>query len=246
MKKNIARTIVIVIISFIIMIPLHAQRNEKRQVISVFEQSDDKCNKAMQESKNLFWLSDSATIIANELGWAKVFLTDSMSIKILDAPKGDMMPPVYRSDDGKSYFTEFYPCWDFDTPEYLYSSVVAEHLLLDSALVKAKIQGVDDIFIRSGQQIKYEEGYTNYTIAYTDNYIDYIRSAQFSCVCILKAKKKYIVNSTIRIPNIKFHVFKTDTLIQTLSDEALNDLFKKYFTEDETKELEKGNTEQNQ
>lgn len=209
--------------------------------VSALERGEAICQQALQKSKDTFWENDSASIIVNDLGWAQAFVNDPKDIRILAIPKSNAMPPVYRSQDGHNFSPELYPCFDFDTQEYRSSSVIAEHVRLDSALVRAKILGVDDIFGRSGQRIEYEEGYTIRSVAYTDSYTDYMRKAQFSCVSIIKAKKKYIVNATICIPNKEYNRTE-DVLLETLSDEALKDLMNKYLSDEEIEEIQKQDT----
>ena len=135
--------------------------------------------KFLKKGKDVFFATDSANVICNNLGWAESLLTEAKISKT-------NMPSVFRSSDNDRFTIEM-PCWEFDTNEFWAANVVVEHKRLDSALVKAKVQGVDDIYMR---------------IAY--DYGDYMRNAQFSCLCITKRKKKYIINATILIPKKKF------------------------------------------
>ena len=136
----------------------------------VYDENAEKYQQALQRSKDAFFASDSADIIYNNLGWAERLLNET----------------------------------EFDTDEFLAASVVVEHKQLGSALVEAKMQGVDAIYSCSNQRIvahsNEKDDYVVDTIEYTEQYADYMRKAQFACLCIMKEKKKYIVNATIRIP----------------------------------------------
>ena len=145
----------------------------------VYDANADIYWKLLQRSKDTFFATDSANVICNNLGWAERLLTEA---KISDTN----MPSVFKRIDNDRFTIEL-PCWEFDTDEFLAATVVVEHKQLDSALMKAKMQGVDDIYMRLA-----------------DDYENYMRKAQFSCLCIVKGKKKYIVNATILIPKKKF------------------------------------------
>lgn len=140
----------------------------------VYDENAEKYQRALQRSKDIFFASDSSNTIYYDLGWAGLLLTDA---KISEKT----IPSVYKSIDNDRFTIEL-PCWEFDTDEYWAATVVVEHKQLDSALVKAKMQGVDDIYMRA-----------------MGDYVDYMSKAQFACICIVKEKKKYIVNATIRI-----------------------------------------------
>lgn len=150
----------------------------KKQVVVpvVHDENTDKLYQALQLSKEAFFASDSAEIIVRDLGWAERFITGA---KISEGS----LPSVFRGDEHG--FSVELPCWEMDTPEYFTANVVVEHSRIDSALILAKIKGVDEQFIMQ----KFE----NYT------YTDYMRNAMFSCVCISKNNKKYIVNASIRM-----------------------------------------------
>ena len=162
----------------------------------VYDENAEKYQQALQRSKDAFFASDSADIIYNNLGWAERLLNET---KI----SGSNMPSVFKSIDNDRFTIEL-PCWEFDTDEFLAASVVVEHKQLGSALVEAKMQGVDAIYSCSNQRIvahsNEKDDYVVDTIEYTEQYADYMRKAQFACLCIMKEKKKYIVNATIRIP----------------------------------------------
>lgn len=163
----------------------------------IYDANAEKYQQALQRSKDAFFATDSSTIIYNNLGWAERLLTGA---KISDTN----IPSVFKSIDNDR-FTIKLPCWESDTEEFWVSSVVVEHKSLDSALIKAKIQGVDDIYMRSETYISGHSGkeawdYHVDSVAYVQDYADYIRKAQFACLCIVKEKKKYIVNATIQIP----------------------------------------------
>ena len=141
----------------------------------VYDAHAEMCRKLLQRSKDAFFATDSANVICNDLGWVKRLLSEA---KISDTN----MPSVFKRTDNDRFTMEL-PCWEFDTDEFWAATVVVEHKQLDSAIVNAKIQGVDDIFMRV-----------------VDDYADYMRKAQFSCLCLTKGKKKYLVNATILIP----------------------------------------------
>lgn len=145
----------------------------------VHDANAEKFQQILQRSKDAFFSSDSADIIRNDLGWAERLVTGA---KI----RNHTIPSVFRKV-GDDVFRVEMPCREFDSDEFLASTVVVEHKRLDSALVKAKIRGVDDIYMRL-----------------MDDYGDYMRQAQFSCLYIMKEKKKYLVNATILIPKKKY------------------------------------------
>ena len=171
-----------------------SRKNLSRDI--VYDENAEKYQQALQRSKDAFFASDSADIIYNNLGWAERLLNET---KI----SGSNMPSVFKSIDNDRFTIEL-PCWEFDTDEFLAASVVVEHKQLGSALVEAKMQGVDAIYSCSNQRIvahsNEKDDYVVDTIEYTEQYADYMRKAQFACLCIIKKKKKYIVNATIRIP----------------------------------------------
>lgn len=161
---------------------------------------------AFIEARNKFFVSDSALAVIKNLGWAGRILKDA---KIQE----NTIPVIFQSINNGEGFTIKMPCWEFDTPEYYVSTVIVEHTNLDSALVKAKSQGVDDIFLRSKQRIKGGSDTISLKndsinpifhieeVSYLEDYANYISNARFSCICITKTKKKYIVNATITVPN---------------------------------------------
>ena len=161
----------------------------------VYDANAEKYQQALQRSKNTFFTIDSANIICNDLGWAERLLTD---VKISDTN----IPSVYKSIDNDRFAIEL-PCWGIDTDEFWATTVVVEHKQLDSALIKAKVQGVDDIYSRSSSRVvahyDKKDDYVVDTIEYTEQYVDYMRKAQFACLSIMQEKKKYIVNATIEI-----------------------------------------------
>lgn len=166
--------------------------------------------RALQRSKDKFYALDSANAIMQDLGWAKRIVKEA---KISE----NTIPTVFKRVNEESFTIEL-PCWDFDTDgysnEYMSVSVIVEHIQLDSALVKAKMKGVEDLFAQSETQVvsRYnEDGYVIDSVEYVDNYVDYAGMAQFSCLCITKYKKKYIVNATIRIPN-KNHISEDEIM----------------------------------
>lgn len=147
--------------------------------------------------KSEFMKSDSSAIIVRDLGWAERVLTDA---KI---PECDI-PPVFKLVEGTSdVFSVQSPCVDINSEEYLSAVVFAEHVQLDSALINAKIKGVDAIYMQL-----------------MDDYADYMRKARFSCLCVMKAKKKYIVNATVFIPRKKF-VIDEEALKENLNKLSL-------------------------
>lgn len=132
----------------------------------------------------------------DDLGWVERILREA---KIEE----NTIPTVYKSTDNGAGFTVELPCWEYDSDEYHTANVVIEHKRLDSALVKAKIQGLDDIYYKYAQCHTYHYENNELTldsINYMVNFAGYMREAQFSCLCIKKTRNLYIVNATIRIP----------------------------------------------
>lgn len=168
--------------------------HKQTPIVTVYDADWEKMEQAFQRSKNAFFASDSADNIVNDLGWAKRLVTDA---KIQEGT----IPSVYKNKGAT--FTIELPCWEEDTDEYMSANVIAEHKRLDSALVKAKMQGVDDIFRRSKTNETYlrdSQGELRLdSIEYVDNYADYASKVKFSCLCITKEKHTYIVNATIKI-----------------------------------------------
>ena len=151
--------------------------SKKQALVPVMrDENTDKLYQALQLSKEAFFALDSAEMIVRDLGWAERFITGA---KISEGS----LPSVFRGDE--QGFSVELPCWESDTNDHLSVTVVTEHAKLDSALIRAKIKGVDELFI--AQRI---DSYT---------YADYMHNAMFSCVCITKEKKKYIVNATIHL-----------------------------------------------
>lgn len=175
----------------------------------IYDSNAEKMQIAFQQAKDKFLMSDSADAIMQDIGWTKRIAKEA---KIQGS-----VPSVYRSINNTGFTIEL-PCWEYDTEEYYSATVIAEHTNLDSALVRAKVQGVDDIYFRSvmNESFHYNEQkeFILDSIEYTNNYAEYIEKAQFSCLCITKDKKKYIVNATIRIPNTNY-----------ISDEEILDKF---------------------
>lgn len=162
----------------------------------VYDANAEKYQQALQRSKDVFFTNDSADSIYKNLGWAE---------RVVTRAKFDeyTIPSVFKNVGDEVFRVEM-PCQEFESDEFWASTVIVEHKRLDSALVKAKIQGVDVIFSGSRSSIKAhfdQQGeYIIDSIEYTSEYANYIRKAQFSCLCVMKVKKKYIVNATIRVP----------------------------------------------
>lgn len=149
--------------------------SKKQALVPVMhDENTDKLYQALQLSKEAFFALDSAEMIVRDLGWAERFITGA---KISEGS----LPSVFRGDE--QGFSVELPCWEMDTPKYIIANVVVEHSRIDSALILARIKGVDELYVM--QKI---DDYT---------YTDYMRNAKFSCVCLIKEKKKYIVNATI-------------------------------------------------
>ena len=158
-----------------VLLALVSCASKKQAVVPiVHDENTDNLYQALQLSKEAFFTLDSAEMIVRDLGWAERFITGA---KISEGS----LPSVFRGDE--QGFSVELPCWESDTNDHLSVTVVTEHAKLDSALIRAKIKGVDELFI--AQKIG----------SYT--YADYMHNAMFSCVCITKEKKKYIVNATI-------------------------------------------------
>lgn len=170
--------------SYILILLLIASSCASRKNLSrdiVYDAESEKLQQSLQHNKDAFFATDSADIICRDLGWAE---------RIVSGAKISMhtIPFVFKNVDNNVFSVEM-PCQEFDTDEFWASTVIVEHKRLDSALVKAKIQGVDDIYVRL-----------------MDDYEDYMRKAQFSCLCIMKEKTKYIVNATILIPKKRLSI----------------------------------------
>lgn len=158
-----------------VLLALVSCASKKQAVVPIVnDENADKLYQALQLSKDAFFALDSAEIIVRDLGWAERFITGA---KISEGS----LPSVFRGDE--QGFSVELPCWEMDTPKYIIANVVVEHSRIDSALILARIKGVDELYVM--QKI---DDYT---------YTDYMRNAKFSCVCLIKEKKKYIVNATI-------------------------------------------------
>lgn len=158
-----------------VVLVLVACASKKQALVPVMrDENTDKLYQALQLSKEAFFALDSAEMIVRDLGWAERFITGA---KISEGS----LPSVFRGDEHG--FSVELPCWEMDTPKYIIANVVVEHSRIDSALILARIKGVDELYVM--QKI---DDYT---------YTDYMRNAKFSCVCLIKEKKKYIVNATI-------------------------------------------------
>lgn len=179
-----------ILIILLIVSSCASQKNLSKNI--VYDANAEKLQQSLQHNKDIFFTTDSADIICRDLGWAE---------RIVSGAKISMhtIPFVFKNVDNNVFSVEM-PCQEFDTNEFWASTVIVEHKRLDSALVKAKIQGVDDIYVRL-----------------MDDYEDYMRKAQFSCLCITKEKTKYIVNATIRVPR-KGHERYVDDNKNTFED----------------------------
>ena len=115
-------------------------------------------------------------------------------------------PCIYRRTNYGEGFTIESPCEEYDTEEFLTGYAIAEHKRIDSALVRAKILCVDDIYRKTS---KYIIGHTNEhnecivdSVEYTEDYADYMRNAQLSCLCVTKTKNKYVVSASFHVPTM--------------------------------------------
>lgn len=129
-----------------------------------------------QRKSEKTFVSDSSNNLSCNIGWVAQ-LVANYKIKM------NTMPYVFKKIDAERFAIEL-PCWENDNDESFVANVISEHNQLDSALILAKKQGVDIIH--------------NHLLY---NYAECMNNAEFSCVCIQKEKKKYIVNATIRMPN---------------------------------------------
>ena len=168
---------IVYIVSCLLLISCGSNKNLGTDIVR--DETAEKFQQVLLRSKNQFLQSDSADIIMHDIGWANRIVNEA---KISE----NTIPSVFKKVNDKSFTVEL-PCWDFDTDEFWAATVRVEHKRLDSALVNAKIQGVDDIFMRV-----------------MDDYKDYMRKAQFSCLYIVKWRKKYMVNATILIPKKEY------------------------------------------
>lgn len=173
---------------YIVYATLHVPRYQKEITETneqiILNESVDDIIKNLNRSKAAFFATDSADLIVNDLGWVKTLISTANI-------SSSSLPPIFRSVNNGEGFTVEVPCWEDDTLEYITSNVVIEHSQLDSALVLAKIKGVDDIYLR-----------------YVGDYGEYMHQAQFSCLCIYQTPNTYMVNATISIPNKKFESSK--------------------------------------
>lgn len=194
--------------------------SHKNVSTAVVDKNVEIYQRALQRSRDQFYAMDSANAIAQDLGWAKRI------VKEAKISGNAAIPSVFKIVDDESFTIEL-PCWEFETDGYSNAyqsvSVLVEHNQLDSALIKAKMQGVEDLFSQSETRVashyNADEGYMIDSIEFVDNYADYIGKAQFSCLCIMKQKKKYIINATIRIPNKNY--ITEDEIIPLPFNEAL-------------------------
>ena len=169
--------------------------SKKQALVPVMrDENTDKLYQALQLSKEAFFAQDSAEMIVRDLGWAERFITGA---KISEGS----LPSVFRGD--KHGFSVELPCWETDSHEYN-ANVVVEHARIDSALILAKIQGVDELLMKSESHISYSTtdsiNWQIDKIEYESSYEEIMRKARFTCVCIVKEKKKYLVNATISLP----------------------------------------------
>lgn len=181
------------------------------------DESVDKVYQALQMHKSEFFANDSANAIVRDLGWAERLISGAKFT-------AESLPIVFRGNEHG--FSVELPCWEMDSEEYRAANVIVEHGRIDSALILAKIQGVDELLMKSESRITYHSNdstdWHTDSITFESSYEEIMRKARFSCVCIAKNKKKYIVNATIRVPNRRY------------LDE---DKVRKYFNEDQYKEL---------
>ena len=172
----------------------------------MYDANIEKSLKTFQQRKNQFFVSDSAQALIQNIGWAQRIVSDA-KIKMED------IPSVYKNIDN-SHFSVELPCWEFDSPEYQTANVIVEHRRIDSAIVLAKIKGIDEIYYRSQVQVVSQlherDEYHVDSVKYSDTYEYYVRNAYLTCLCISKRKKIFIVNATIQIHN-KYHASEAET-----------------------------------
>lgn len=193
---------------------------------------------AMQKSKDIFYASDSANEVINRIVWAD----DVQPVFVFG--EGGM---VFRSANSnmKETTSMYLPCLECSWDDIGFSSslVYTEHKRLDSAIVNAKVRGVDGIFYESPKYI--EAHGTNDTINhwvvdsvdYHGYYGDYMSRAQFACLYIKKEKRKYKVFAAIRVRNESFSQENAGDLEDVVSEWDM-DAFRKYAVE-KAKELKK-------
>ena len=202
--------------------------SKKQAVVPVVhDEITDKLYQALQHRKDEFFASDSAEMIVRDLGWAERFITGA---KISEGS----LPSVFRGDEHG--FSVELPCWETDSPEYFTANVVVEHSRIDSALILAKMRGADELLMKSGYNISYlttdSINWQIDKIEFKCCYEEIMRKARFSCVCIAKEKKKYIVNATIQIPNPNYHYLRDDEKeILLFKEELFKEKLRKKFEE---------------
>lgn len=140
----------------------------------------------LQKHKEAFFASDSADVLANDLGKIRRTVHGALDNTAFDRP----IPYVVKLSETGNISTGL-PCGDEETDEYYYVSVLAQHNNLDSALVLAKIKGVDVIF--------QFEGYS---------YDRYMREAEIACVTVRQIEDLFYVNAAIRFPKTEIIINK--------------------------------------
>lgn len=172
----------------------------------VHDETAEKYQRALLNSKNQLLQLDSANTIIQDLGWARRIIKEA---KISE----NTIPPVFKCINDDSFTIEL-PCWEFDSPEYQTANVIVEHRRIDSAIVLAKIKGIDEIYSRSQvqvvSQLNERDEYLEDIVKYSDTYEYYVRNAYLTCLCISKRKKIFIVNATVQIHN-KYNASEAET-----------------------------------
>lgn len=154
-------------------------------VLSTYAQTTEELKQAiLQKHKEAFFASDSADVLANDLGKIRHTVHGALDNTAFDRP----IPYVVKLSE-KGNISMDMPCGDEETDEYYYVSVLAQHNNLDSALVLAKVKGVDVIF--------QFEGYS---------YDRYMREAEIACVTVRQIEDLFYVNAAIRFPKTTFVV----------------------------------------
>lgn len=140
----------------------------------------------LKQHKEAFFASDSADVIVKDIGKIHRTVHGALNNTAFDRP----IPYVVKLNE-KGNISIDMPCGDEETDEYYYVSVLTQHYNLDSALVLAKIKGVDAIF--------QFEGYS---------YDRYAREAEIACVTVRQIENLYYVNAAIRFPKTEMIIDK--------------------------------------
>ena len=186
--------IIILFLTALIAISCSKQSYDQVLLPNGYVHVQEVAREAMQNSKDIFYASDSANEVISRIVWA-----DGVKPAFVFDESGT----VFRSANIKDTTQYNFPCMEcsFDNAKYMVEHAIVEHERLDSAIIKAKIAGVGGIFGRSPHNVWYRDTITHWvdSIEYLDYYGDYMSRAQLVCIHIKKEKRKYIVNAAISV-----------------------------------------------